>query len=171
MNELELGFIKTCGQDVYDEITEYIIDNDILDFYMKARTTTMDLFNFGFHYGILPIVAYCYCKLKLPIDIHSTVSGYFKYVNSETPTTTESDASGKSMTGIGVELISNPHANDGIFFGTLDKYTKARTACMEFLLNMKKFSRVTIIRQDKACNFIYTIVEKYVSEYHLLECF
>lgn len=156
LNTLELGFIETYGQDLFEEISLFIQDNDLFEYYCKARNKAIDLFNFGFQYGLLPIVVYGYCKLKLPINIDTTVNGYYKQVNSNDLTN--------------IELISDPHANDGIIFSTFDKYTKGRTDCMKFLINMKKFSQCTRMSENNKCQFVYTIVEKYISMYHLLDC-
>jgi hypothetical protein len=141
-----------------------MVENDILDFYMKARNDPELLCHFGFHYGILSILAFSYCQLRVPLDISNTIGGYFKYINSETPEFIDT-IEGRKVAQQGVPIIHNASANDGIVFATIDKFTPERKKCMEFLLRMRRFSKV----EQKKTKYIYTIVERYVQEYKLLE--
>ena len=84
LKELEEQFVKVYGVNTFYNVYEYIKFHDILDFYMRARENPEDLCLFGFHYGIVPIVTFCYCVLKVPLDINNVVSGYFKCINSTT---------------------------------------------------------------------------------------
>ena len=164
MNQYETEFIETFGVNVFYDVLEYITHHDIIDFYNKSNNPE-DLLMFGFHYGILPIVAFCYCKLKVTTDIDDVVNGYFKNVNS---TTIEND---NGNANIGIPLIHSYSNKDGIILATIDKFTGARKECMKYLLSMKKYSKYNIVREKSKLKYKYKIVDRYVDEYKLLVCY
>ena len=163
---LEKRFLEVYGESVFERIQEFILENDILDFYLKSRGTPRELFDFGFHYGIVEIVAFCYCYLKVPLDIHQVIGGYYKSIGS-TADTTDWDAK-RPLGQNAVPVHSgSKDGNCGIVIGTIDKFTPLRVECIRYLLRMQKFSRYRV----QNGKFIYTIVDKYVESYRLLEVY
>lgn len=163
LTPLEQQFRLVYGDTVFRQISEFIHKNNIVDFYVKARQTPQALFDFGFHYGIVEIVAFCYCVLKCPIDINTTVSGYYKSIGSSPEMIAELNGKLSPVT----VPVTTSGGQSGIVFGTLDKFTPLRINCIKFMLAMKKFSRYKIVRGK----FIYEIVDKYVEPYRLLKVY
>jgi hypothetical protein len=168
LNKYEEEFVKIYGMDYFIELYEFIKENDIMEYYNKSRSTPMDLLNFGFHYGIISIVAFCYCQLKLSLEIHEVVNGYFKSINSTTPEFIEI-GEGREMSIICVPIVHSPGSKDGIVFATIDKFTTMRQKCMNYLLKMIRFSKVNMKKDGKKLKYIYTIVDKYIQDYQLLD--
>jgi hypothetical protein len=168
-NNYEKQFIEIYGIEKFYEIYNFIKENDILDCYNKARDNPIQLCRFGFHYGIISIVAFCYCGLKLSLNIHDEINGYFKTVNSTTPELID-NATNREIYSYGVPIIHSQGANDGICIATIDKFTPGRTQCMKYLLRMIRFSKYTIVKNgptDKI-KYSYKIVDKYINDYQLL---
>lgn len=159
LTSLEQHFIQVYGNTVFHSIRGFIIESDILDFYLKARQTPCDLFDFGFHYGIVEIVAFCYCVLKCHIDINTVVNGYYKSIESSPEI-----AEGNRLCSI-TAPVESLGGKAGIVIETIDKFTPSRRKCIKFMILMKKFSRYKVEKRK----FIYRIVEKYVEPYRLLE--
>jgi len=168
LNEYEKEFIQIYGMEYFIELAEFIKEHDIYEYYNKARNNPMDLLHFGFHYGIISIVAFCYCQLKLSLEIHEVVNGYFKSVNSTTPEFIEIGEGNREISCISVPIIYSPGSKDGIVFATIDKFTTMRQKCMNYLLKMIRFSKVDLKKDKKKYKYIYTIVDKYVQDYQLL---
>ncbi len=163
LNKYEKLFIEVYGQNHFYEICNFIKENDIMDIYKKSRNEPEGLCHFGFHYGLITIVSFCYCKLKLSLQIHDVINEYFKFYNSTTRETNE-----KVFT-LDAPIIHQPNANDGLLVSTLDKYTPERTKCMDYLLKMIKFSKCRISKEKNKIKYVYTIVDKYIEHYRLLE--
>lgn len=163
---LEEKFLDVYGDSVFERIQEFIIASDILDFYLKARKTPRELFDFGFHYGIVEIVAFCYCTLRIPIDIHTTIGGYYKSIGSSADAT---DWDAKRPLGLSATPVhsESQDAKCGLIVGTIDKFTPLRVECIRFMIRMQKFSRYRV----QNGKFIYTIVDKYIEPYRLLEVY
>lgn len=155
---LEQRFVDVYGEPVFQRIHQYIIDNNILDFYLKARNKPRDLFDFGFHYGIVEIVAFCYCVLKCPIDINEVIQGYYKSIDS-------TDEISKDMNAVPIQSSSGGQSS--IIIGTSDRFTPMRRECIKFMIRMRNFSTY---KMEKG-KFIYSIVEKYIKLYQLLEVY
>lgn len=189
---MDAKFIEIYGQHVYDEIKEYIIKNEILDIYLVMKDKVETLFDFGFHYGIPEIVAFCYCIMKYEVDIPNVVQGYYKTITADEPELIENDPLGRPMMRSGVVPIETGLSDrDGITVASIDKFTQRRKKCIEYIIRMKKFSRSTIIRDTLPKNltkieltckgefyynnlrtnklkFMYKIVDKYIDDYQLL---
>jgi len=152
--QLEYEFIDTFGIKIYSNIKNYIIINDIMDFYMLHRNDVYSLLKFGFRYGLLPIVAFCYCVKKCKVYLNNLIGEFYINISSETI----SDNTNATL------LTHDKNANDGITIITFDKYTINRNECAKYLVDMKKFSRYTL-EQGK---FMYRIQDKYIEQYNLL---
>jgi len=171
LNQFEKQFIEVYGLNHFYDIFEYIQNNEIMDFYMKDRNTAEDLLQFGFHYGLVSLVAFCYCKLKVSVDILETISKDFKIINSDIPETLELDNhSGRYMFRAGVPIIHSPNARDGMMIATWDKFTPYRQKCFDYLVRMKRFSKCKMepVNNGKL-KYTYTIVDKYIDGYKLLD--
>ena len=166
--DYEKLFAETYGQYYFDKMQKFIMDNDLVEWYEKAKGDPYDLCLFGFHFGLVSIVAFCYCKLGTPLDIYDVVDGYYKMVNSETLELVEEDGKRKSVM-TGVSVIHDYGARDGLILATIDKYTEMRTHCMKYLLKMVRFSKYKRIKDGKKTKYIYTINDKYVKDYNLLQ--
>lgn len=162
LNSYEKKFIEIYGLYRFHEIYNFILSHNILDIYNKSHNTPDDLFHFGFHYGILPIVSFCYCVLRIPLEIHQVIDGYFKTINSTTPENGNKHE---------IPLIHSPGAADGMVIATLDVYTANRSKCRDYLIRMIKFSKCERVKNNpnEKLKYIYTIVDKYIDSYHLLE--
>lgn len=155
---LEQQFLDVYGSPTFERIQDFVLRNDILDFYLKSRHSSRDLFDFGLHYGVIEIVAFCYCHLKVSVDINNVVSGYYKAITSS-PDTIDSDEA--------TPVYSENGGNAGLIVGTIDKFTPSRLECIRFMIRMKKFSKYNVEKGK----FIYTIVDKYVKSHRLLEVY
>jgi len=175
LTTFETEFIEIFGIDKFEKVYDFMQHNNILDFYKKAKNDANDLFNFGVSYGILTIVAFTYCHCKIKVDIFETINGYFKHVNSTTPETPETITENcqiKEVSRIGIPLIYNSHAKDGMVFATIDKYTKQRSQCIKYLTKMKQFSKYDIQTTKNNKNiFMYQIIDRYIEPYELLVCY
>lgn len=163
---LEKRFLEVYDESVFNRIQEFILENNILDFYLKARKTPGELFDFGFHYGIVEIVAFCYCAIKLPINISETIKGYYKSIGSSADTTDWDVKRPLGQNAVPVHSGSKD-GNCGLIVGTIDKFTPLRVECVRYLLRMQKFSKYKVEKGK----FIYTIVDKYIKSYRLLEVY
>jgi hypothetical protein len=152
--QLEKEFIDVFGIKIYDNIKNYIIENDIMDFYMISNNDPYLLLKFGFRFGILPIVAFCYCINKCKVHLNNLIGEF--YINISTDTINDNDYS--------IPLVHDMNARDGITLTTFDKYTICRNKCVQYMVDMKKFSRYTLEKGK----FMYMICDKYVEQYNLL---
>jgi hypothetical protein len=158
LNLIEHRFVQVYGHPCFHRISEFIQKHDLLDYYLKARQSPHDLFEFGFHYGIIEIVAFCYCVLECPIEITSIIQGYYQSLTSSP------DQATNDLNAVPVETSGG---RSGIIIGTLDKFTASRNECIKFMIRMQKFSRCKLT-QGK---FVYQIVNKYVEQYRLLDVY
>ena len=136
--------------------------------YATARNSPMELCLFGFQYGLVEIVAFCYCSLKISLEINEVINGYFKIVNSTVPEFCEKEGKYEKVE-IGIPILHQFQANDGLMISTLDKFTEGRRRCMNYLLRMKKFSKYSIQKKNHQYSYWYRIVDKYISDYSLLD--
>lgn len=166
LTPIEQQFLEVYSEPVFSRIQEFIVENDILDFYLKARKTPRDLFDFGFHYGIVEIVAFCYCTLRLPINIYATIGGYYKSIGSSADVT---DWEAKRPLGQNATPVHSGSKDGkcGIVIGTIDKFTPLRLETIKYLIRMQKFSKYKVEKGK----FIYTIVDRYIEPYRLLEVY
>ncbi len=159
LTNFEKEFIELYGQSVLKKISTYIFDNEIQEAYLKSRDSPKTLFEFGLHYGILEIVAFCYCHLKCPININEEIQRYVSTLESSPDIFRDSSAV------FSREPLISGGGCTGITIRTLDKFTEKRNECIKFLIRMKRFSCYTVTNGK----FLYQIVDKYVKPYRLLE--
>lgn len=148
---MELQFNQIYGSSVTDKIKAFLINNELLPHYIKIKDNPDELLRFGVHYGIIELVAFCYCHLKCPVDISEIVSGYnitiYSSLNIENKVALETESANSKMSAV-----------------TIDKYTENRQKCISYLIDMKKFSKCKFINKKA----IYTINPIYVEDYKLL---
>ena len=167
MTQFEQHFQEVFGLDRFQELVNFIQLHDLLSQYQKVRNSPEELCRFGFQYGLIEIVAFCYCCLKISLDISDVINGHFKIVNSTIPEFTENEF-GRMITGFQESVLHRPSANDGLVMTTLDKFTEGRQKCLNYLLKMKKFSKFVIQKAGSRYSYQYRIVDKYISAYNLL---
>lgn len=153
MCKYEVEFIKVFGQKTFEKVQKYIVENDLVTAYMKAREDPQDLFKFAFHYGIIQIVSFCYCILKISVDIHEAIGGYHISIQSGDNSSTQ-------------VLAESGGFNKGISISTMDKYTNKRNECIVYMEKVRRYSVYT--KKDK--KFLYQVKDKYIEDYQLL-CF
>jgi hypothetical protein len=161
LTPFEERFIQIYGDKIFQTIRQSIVDDNIMEFYLKVRDPK-DLFDFGFHYGIPEIVAFCYCVLKCPIDIDREIQSYYKMIESS-PEIVE--MIGNRQLSLNSVPVSSSGGRAGITVGSIDTFTKKRIRCIKYIIKIRKFSRYTV---EKG-RFIYRIVDRYVDSYRLLE--
>lgn len=70
---MEVEFLRYYTNNMYQKVQQYIIDYNLFEEYNKSVKDKDELLKFGYYYGILPIVAFCYCILKCEVDIDKFV--------------------------------------------------------------------------------------------------
>ena len=100
---MEGQFQDLYGPMMYQKVKAYIVENELEEHYKKAKTTEQ-LLNFSYHFGILPIVVFCYCYLKQPVAIHDFVNNYHYQVSKSE---TEGVAMGTGTSGSSMVFSSS----------------------------------------------------------------
>lgn len=173
LTQYEKDFVKIYGLNDLFRIFEYMKGHDILDFYRKSRDDPTQLLDFGFHYGIIQIVAFCVCHLEVEFDILQTISGDYKIINSDIPEVVDEDNQGRQMTRAGVPIIHTPSAPDGMIITAWDKFSPARNECLKYLVRMKTFSKRVPKTNEKTkrIQHFYKINPRHVKGYKLLDVY
>lgn len=168
MNEIETQFIKIYGKKTYEKIKNYVIDSDIGIYYDLCTKSgdPNDLFKFGFHYGILEIVAFCYCYLKIEANINDIISGYYSVFESENPISIEQDFDRNVYKGR--TAVPTGYQRTKMIAATIDKYTVYRKKCIDYLINIRKYSKYNVSRSNGKVIFSYQINEKHIEPNNLL---
>jgi len=160
----EHAFAEIYGADRLESLSEFIRIHDLTDQYLRIRDDPVELCTFGFQYGLVEIVAFCYCHLRIALDIRKVLDGHFKILNS---TLLKDDE--RQITAFQVPLIYSKDSPDGLVITTLDEYTAGRRECLAYLTRMIRFSRYTITRRGREFQYAYRVVDKYIEPYQLLK--
>lgn len=139
------------GPVMYQKVKTYIVDNDLEEHYNMAKTPEQ-LLHFGYHFGVLPIVTFCYCYLRLRIAIHDFINNYYYSVS-------KNEANGL------VAVLETSSKGSNMTFHSDDKWARERALCTRYLVDMIKFSKYKV----ENGKFIFRIVPKYIDQYHLLD--
>ena len=169
MSDYEQKFIEVYGLERLKRLSVFMEAHGLIEKYQQVRASPIELCGFGFQYGLVEIVAFCYCHLKISLDIRQVVDGHFKIVNSTQPEFTELTPDGREVARLGIPTIHHFGAPDGMVIATLDEFTAGRRACLDYLLRMIRFSRYTITKDGRAFHYLYRVVDKYIDSYRLLE--
>lgn len=162
MNALEKEFQEIYGPAIFQRVKQYIVDNNLEDCYNAKRNTIETLIDFGYHFGILPIIVFCYVYKRHSLNIHSFIDNYYKEIESVTDSVEKGPVRDSSLTLV---PVTSSGENSRLIIGTTDKYTKQRLICTNYLIKMIKFSNY---RVEKG-KFLYTIVPKYIEDYRLMD--
>jgi hypothetical protein len=141
-------FIKLYGQTKYDQLYEYITENNLGEEFIKYIVTgdKTGLLRFGIKYGIFDIIEFLYVHKNVSYDINF-LTEFNKVIESET------DANGAELRAEGISC--------GIHVETMDRFTHNRNSCINWLLEAKKYSRLTTIGKKQ----IYILNNKYKSKF------
>ena len=162
MNALEKEFLDIYGASTFQRVKQYIVDNDLEDCYNARKNTVETLLDFGYHFGILPIVSFCYVYKRHSVSIHNFIDNYYKEVSSVTDCV---EKGLKRDSFLSLVPATSGGENSRIIFGTTDKYTKQRLICTDYLIRMIKFSNYRVHKGK----FLYSIVPKYIEHYRLMD--
>lgn len=155
MNNLVNEFIKKFGKQKYDDIYEYLAENEILDKFTdiisKKNASPDELYVFAIKYGIFEIVYLLYVYKMIPFNF-SIINQFYFGKSSD-------DEQIQDMLSTCVPVSGC----DGDIFGGLngkieDKYSTNRNICINFMIEMKKYSSM----KTKNCAFIYSIQPKHI---------
>ena len=138
-------FVTSNGNDRVESIRLYMIENEIIDEFDTITNDTIKLFNFSVKYGIFDIVKFLYEKKNVEYD-YDILLDYGSIIKSATPGPTDTVAmTGSSNTSVNVQIW--------------DKFSKNRNYCINYLVNMKKYSK------SRRCHkkFYYRFNQKYIS--------
>lgn len=121
-------FTNLYGEDECVKILNYMIDNDIFIEFNKVKNNYNDLFYFGIKYGILEIVRFLYEKIGVEYD-HDFILGFDTVVKSNINMPTNAIP------------ISTDSTNTKMTIQIQDKFSEGRNKCINYLINMKKYSK------------------------------
>ncbi len=130
MNTVD-SFVMFYGVEKSNNLLTYMRENNIFDEFELCKEDTGKLFIFGIKYGLIDIVKFLYEELYIEYD-HDILFGFDVTLNSRDilPTSLE----------IGVEYNSN--GNTRLNLTTWDKFTRNRNICINYLIDMKKYSKM-----------------------------
>lgn len=154
----ELSFIQTFGQSTFDELVDFINDHGLMEEYQKAKVNPTELAYFAFKYGIIEILVFCYCSLKISLDFNDLIENHYNNISPKVE---------NNMT---VSIRAGGSQN-GLLISTLDSYSEGRLKCYKFLIRMKKFSTFKSRKINNKIHFLYEINPKWIEPYNLLTVF
>jgi hypothetical protein len=73
LTDLEREFIRVYGLEKFDDIKNFMIDNEIFDIYLIKRDNERELLLFGIKFGIIEIVTVCYCRTDMFFDLNKII--------------------------------------------------------------------------------------------------
>lgn len=143
-------FTETYGEEACVKVLNYMIDNDIFNEFNKIKENYSDLFYFGIKYGIFEIVKFLYEKVGLEYD-YSMIQSFNTVIDSKNnpvlftaPINAVTLTTGSTNTKMNVEVQ--------------DKFSNYRNLCINYLIDMKKYSHV----RSSNKKFYYKFNKKYV---------
>ncbi len=124
-------FIKYSGQDNYNEVFEFIEDNELQRKLFDVIDDNEKLFKFSIRYGVLEITKFLFEHINYSYDLKEILE-YSTKIGEETfPDDTN------------VPIMSDTGGTIGLHIEHIDKYGKKREECIKYLINMRKKSRMT----------------------------
>ena len=146
--ELIERFRNYYGDERINEIYGYIVDNELVDKFERIKNNKQELFNFAVKYGIVEIVKFLYERINIEYNLE-VITGF----NS----TLESGKNGSSVSSSNVPITTGS-SNDTIHIQVWDKFSKNRNICINYLINMIKYSK----QRSSNKKFYYRFNPKYV---------
>ncbi|ARF10034.1 hypothetical protein Indivirus_9_11 [Indivirus ILV1] len=125
-------FISLYGQKKADEILQYMEKYEILDEFNNCENIESKLFFFSVKYGIIDIVKFLYEKLNIEYD-YDILYRFNITLDSNEMISTKLliPLNSSSVEGKMLNLIQS------------DKFSKNRNLCISYLIDMKKYSRLS----------------------------
>ncbi|MCJ7636416.1 MAG: hypothetical protein MUO21_02910 [Nitrososphaeraceae archaeon] len=142
------NFTEIYGQQCVNEIYDFMIENELLVEFEKIKNSKNDLFEFGVKYGIIEIVRFLYEQINVEYD-HNVILGFDTTLNSSTETTNSMVTSQPITTG---------SSNNKLTIQVLDKFSKNRNICINYLIRMKRYSKQRCSNKK----FYYRFNRKYI---------
>lgn len=150
LNQIEAEFVDNFGLEIASLTKNFIVEHGFDAEYRQASNNFSNLLLFGMKYGLVEIVAYCYCVKQVPVDIPSLIQQYTGKV--ENPIIPDNCVTVDGQRSSNISLGAN----------LWDRFSYQRQSCIQFLYRMIKFSH-----RFKNSN-LYKIVPKYIEPYRLL---
>ena len=136
-------FINTKGLDKYYELENYIQENQLEGKFTSVINNVDHLFEFALEYGILDILRYLYEDKGVSYNINlitKTIKMNQEYDLDPTK----------------VPIVNEEDGNMGLRIELTEKFAYEKQKCLEYLIVMKKKSRLVIING----NFYYKYHKK-----------
>ncbi|AYV82147.1 MAG: hypothetical protein Homavirus11_3 [Homavirus sp.] len=141
-----LNFNKIYGDQMCDNLFTYMLDNNIYDEFFDSYNNYNKLFKFGLRYGIFEIIEYLYVHKGVSYDTSMFNEFYMNLSSCD-----EVDPNKVAIEGSGIHT--------GLHISKMDKYTKNRNQCINYLLKLRKYSVYKYVNKKH----IYTFNKKYIS--------
>ncbi len=141
--KLRQAFVDQYGTEIYERILDYIKENKIYDQCINLKNEEQ-LFEFSVNYGILEFVKFLYEYKNITYNYNILTRYCINIISQEYNDNKIS--------------LTTSSGNIGLTSPLLDKYSSNRLSCIHYLINMKKYSKMT--SKDK--NFYYTFNPKYL---------
>ena len=131
LTHLEKEFIKIYGIGKFDEIQNYMINNDIYDVYLlKRQLHQRELLLFAIKFGIIEIAIITFCKSNIEFDLNKILCEFYHSDVSDT------------ISDNNVPIVHNYANKDGWYIDlSWDKFSKNRQNVIAYLIKLKKFSK------------------------------
>jgi hypothetical protein len=142
--DLITRFISEYGYEKYEQISNYIEENNLLDEYNFIKNNTQELFYFSIKYGIFEIVKFLYEDVNIEYD-NSILHQFSTVINS-------SDIPNRSNS----IPITTGSTNTKLNVQVVDKFTRNRNKCIHYLIYMYRYSKLR--RENK--KFYYRFNKK-----------
>jgi hypothetical protein len=139
-------FIEIFGNSKYEEIYQFLYQNDLIDQFLSIIDDLNLLFDFSLHYGILSLLQFLYQYKNVSYN-YKILEKYVKSINQNI------NFDDPNL----IPIISSPNENSRVNYQILDKFSIKRNLCIEYLIYMKKFSKMNYINN----NYIYKYNKKY----------
>jgi hypothetical protein len=136
-------FIDSKGLDKYYELEKYIQENRLEEKFASVINNLDQLFEFALEYGILDILKYLYEDKEISYNINLI-------------TKTIKLNPGYDLDSTKVPIINDEGGNIGLRIEMTEKFAYDKQKCLEYLVEMKKKSKLIIINK----NFYYKFHKK-----------
>jgi hypothetical protein len=134
LTQLENEFIKIYEHEKFEEIKNYMINNNIFDVYLIRRNNNRDLLLFAIKFGLMEIAIIIFCKTDDYYDLNKI---FCEFYHLNTLSKGMSEETEKSH----VPIIYNFANREGWCVDlSWDKFSNNRKQVISYLNGLKKFS-------------------------------
>ena len=129
-DDLIKEFIDIKGEEIYEQIHEYLIDNDIYEEFQTIYPDVNKLFAFSIKYGIFDLMTFLYEDLNIEynLNILQDYDGQINKNSNTDPNKVLIDGSSSGKQGLNLRLE--------------DKFSKNRNICIAYLMESRKWSKM-----------------------------